>query len=204
MIAANPTQSESSKDLLPVKSPAEVLNVDRDDLKNDRLQSGQPALRKRVSFELARFLITFSMGAAATVAWQLYGDVAREMVASSFPQLRRLTPPPPAEPAARNASKVITLVAPAAARSSPNQQLHTPISHDLDAVRRSIDRLSSSQEQMTRNVDRLTAGQAQITVEIAKLRAIGQYILYSNSEPRPPQTPTPGVTSRSPQRRTAR
>jgi hypothetical protein len=203
MIAApNPAQSESSKGSLPVKSLVEVLNVDPADLKNDRFLSGQPALRERVSLALARFLITFSMGVAATVAWRPYGDAVREMLASSFPQLRWLAPR--AEPAAQNTSEMIALVAPAAAPPSPDQQQLSAISFDLDALRQSIDRLSGSQEQMTRNVDQLAAGQAQMAGEITKLQAIGQYILYKNSEPPPPQAPAPGATSRSSQGRTAR
>jgi PPE-repeat protein len=137
--------------------------------------------RKRVPLGLVRFLIAFSMGVAATVAWQPHGDAAREMLASSSSQVRWLAPR--AEQAAQNASETIALVAPAVAPPSPNQQQLSAISLDPDAVRQSIDRLSNGQEQMTRNVDQLAAGQAQITGEITKLQAIGQYILYKNSEP---------------------
>jgi hypothetical protein len=199
MIAApNPAQSESSEESLPVKSLVEVLNGDPADLKNDRLQSRQPAFRRRVPLPLTRFLITFSMGVAATVAWQRSGDAAIEMLASSFPQLRWLTSR--SEPAAQNASDTIALVAPAAAPPSPDQQQVSAISLDLDAVRQSIDRLSRSQEETTRNVDQLAAGQAQMMGEITKLQAIGQYILSKGSGPPPPQSPAPIARSRSQQR----
>jgi hypothetical protein len=199
MIAAlNPAQSESTAESLPVKSLVEVLDGDPADLKNDRLQSRQPAFRKRVPLPLTRFLITFSMGVAATVAWQRYGDAAIEMLASSFPQLRWLTSR--SEPAAQNASDMIALVAPAAAPPSPDQQQVSAISLDLDAVRQSIDRVSRSQEQMIGNVDQLAASQAQMTGEITKLQAIGQYILSKGSEPPPPQSPAPVARSRSQQR----
>jgi hypothetical protein len=199
MIAApNPTESESTEESLPVKSSIEVLDVDSADLKKDRLQSRQPAFRKRVPLPLTRFLITFSIGVAATLAWQRYGDAAIEMLASSFPQLRWLASR--AEPVAQNASDTIALVASAAAPPSPDQQQVNAISLDLDAVRQSIDRLSRSQEQMIRNVDQLAAGQAQMTGEITKLQAIGQYILSKGSEPPPPQSPAPVTRSRSQQR----
>jgi hypothetical protein len=199
MIAApNPAQSESSEESLPVKSLVEVLNGDPADLKNDRLQSRQPAFRRRVPLPLTRFLITFSMGVAATVAWQRSGDAAIEMLASSFPQLHWLTSR--SEPAAQNASDTIALVAPAAAPPSPDQQQVSAISLDLDAVRQSIDRLSRSQEETTRNVDQLAAAQAQMMGEITKLQAIGQYILSKASEPPPPQSPAPIAKSRSQQR----
>jgi hypothetical protein len=197
MIAApNPAQSESSEGSLPVKSLVEVLNVDPADLKNDPLQSRQPAFHKRVRLPLTRFLITFFMGVAATVAWQRYGDAAIEMLASSFPQLRWLKSR--AEPTAQNASGTIALVAPAAAPPSPDQQQVGGISLELDAVRQSIDRVSRSQEQMIRNIDQLAAGQAQMTEEITKL--LGQYILSKGSEPPPPQSPAPVTRSRSQQR----
>jgi len=89
------TQSELSADSLPVNS-----------------------LVKRALLALVRFLITFCIGVAATLAWQSYGDAAREMIANSYPQLGWLTPQ--AEPVAQNAPDVIALAAPAT--PSPDQQ----------------------------------------------------------------------------------
>jgi hypothetical protein len=204
MIAApNPTKSESSKGSLPVKSLVEAVNIDPDDLKSDTFPSVRPSLHKRTPLAFSRFLIAFCIGVTATVAWQSYEEAAREMVASSFPHLRWLAPR--AEATAQNASETIAFVAPAApAASSPDQRRLGAISLDLDAVRQSVDRLSGGQEQMTSNVDQLVAGQAQITGEIAKLQAIGQYILYKNSEASPPRASAPVATSRSSQARTAR
>jgi hypothetical protein len=45
------------------------------------------SLGKQASFALARFLIAFCSGVAATLAWQSYGDAARRMIASSSPQV---------------------------------------------------------------------------------------------------------------------
>jgi hypothetical protein len=42
-----------------------------------------------------------------------------------------------------------------------------------------------------------------MTREITKLEAIGQYILYKNSEPQPPQASASVATARSAQARTA-
>jgi len=39
-----------------------------------------------------RFLIAFCVGIAATLAWQSYGDAARQTIASSHPQLAWLAP----------------------------------------------------------------------------------------------------------------
>ena len=52
----------------------------------------RPSLGKRASRTLARFLITFCIGVAATLAWQSYGDAARQMIANSYPPLGWLAP----------------------------------------------------------------------------------------------------------------
>ena len=52
----------------------------------------QPSLGKRTVRGLARFLMIFCMGVAATLAWQSYGDATREMMASSHPRLGWLAP----------------------------------------------------------------------------------------------------------------
>ncbi len=44
------------------------------------------------SFALARFLIAFCGGVAATLAWQSYGGAARKMIANWSPQLRWSAP----------------------------------------------------------------------------------------------------------------
>jgi uncharacterized iron-regulated membrane protein len=201
MIAApNPAQFESSSAPLSVKSLVEAVNLDPDDLKSDTFPNKRPSLHKRIPLALGRFLIAFCFGVTATLAWQSYEGATRQMLASSFPHLLWL-----AQPAAQNASETIAFVAPAApAPRPPDQQQLGAISLDLDGLRRSVDRLSGSQEQMTRNVDQLAAGQVELTGEITKLQAIGQYILYKSSEPPPPQASAPLATSRSFQGRTAR
>jgi len=108
------TQSELSADSLPVNS-----------------------LVKRALLALVRFLITFASVVAATLAWQSYGDAAREMIANSYPQLGWLTPQ--AEPVAQNAPDVIALAAPAT--PSPDQQQSNVTSLDLDAMRQSVDQI---------------------------------------------------------------
>jgi len=147
----NPAQSEFSPGSLPVKSPVEAPAVRAADLKNDRFPSGRPSFGKRALLTLARFLITFCIGVGATLAWQSYGDEAREMIANSYPQLGWLAPRP--APTAQNAPDAIALAAPAA--PSPDQQLNAM---SLDAVRQSVDRIATSQEQITRSIDRIAPG----------------------------------------------
>ena len=161
---------------------------------------------------LTGFLITFCIGVAATLGWQSYGDAARELVASSYPQLAWLGPKK--APNAPNAPDMGALAVPAV--PSPDQQKLDAMSMDLEAVRQSIERIAASQEQITRDVDgiatsivtgqeqmthsvdRIAAGQEQMTRGITKLQEIEQYILYKNSES-PPQQPAPApARSRTP------
>jgi hypothetical protein len=59
---------------------------------NDLIRNAQPSRSKRVMLAVTRFAVTFCIGIAATLAWQPYGDAAREMIASSSPQLGWLAP----------------------------------------------------------------------------------------------------------------
>jgi SPOR domain len=53
------------------------------------LVAGMPSSPgKQAWLALARFLITFCSGIAATLAWQSYSDAARKTIANSFPQQR--------------------------------------------------------------------------------------------------------------------
>ena len=174
---------------------------------------------KRSLLALVRFLITLCIGVAATVAWQSYGDAARAMIANSFPQLGWLARQ--AELVAQSAPDAITLAAPAI--PSPDQQQSNVTSPDLDAVRQSIDQITSnmatnqeqitrsidriaarvaaSQEQLTRSVDQLAVSQEWLTREITKLEEIEQSIRYRNSDtlppsPRPASAPAPKPVTR--------
>jgi hypothetical protein len=150
------------------------------------------------------------IGATAILTWLSYGDAARRIIASSYP-LGWLAPPP--APIAHSAPDMTSLAAEAA--PPPVQQRLNAMSLDLEAVRRSVDRILIAQEQITRDVDQLMAGQEQITRdaaqltagqeqitrdaaqltagheqmtrEITKLQAVEQQILQKNSEraPRP-------------------
>jgi len=170
------------------------------------------SLVKRTLLTLVRFLITFCIGVAATLAWQSYGDAAREMVANSYPHFGWLAPQ--TEPVAQNAPNVIALAAPAT--PSPDQQRSDLTSLDLDAMQQSIDQIANnmatnqeqimrsadriaasvaaSQERITRSVDQLGVSQEWLTREITKLEEIEQSIRYRNSDTLPP-SPRPASAS---------
>lgn len=116
----------------------------------------RPASRKRP----ARFLITFCLGIAATLAWQSYGDRARGIVAKLSPQLGWLAP---------QAALAQTAAATPTAPTPPvDQQEFKAISLNLAAVRQRVDQLAAQ----------VTAGQEQVTRDFTmKLQAAEQDIL---------------------------
>jgi hypothetical protein len=199
MIAmTDPTRLNEPTGRWLVKLPAAV-SVDRRvdigladlglaDLNDDLLRAARASRGRRIMLAAARFALTFCIGIAATLAWQPYGDAAREMIASSSPQLGWLAPQP--------ASAMPAV-------SGPVQHGAAPA--DLDAVRERIDRIATSQDQMTHIIGQLTATQAQIAQEIAKLREVEQYLLYKTSykepESAPPRAVAPTTSARRPLRR---
>jgi hypothetical protein len=113
-----------------------------------------------------RFLITFCIGVAAALAWQSYGDAAREMIANSSPQLSSLAPQ--AAVAQTGPDTIVPTT------SSPDPQEIKAISVDLAALRQRVDQLAvqvaAGQEQMARDFT-------------AKLHAAEQDILDKISAP---------------------
>lgn len=182
------TQPEFSAASLLVKPSVEAAARSPARVKNDQLPKGRPSPGKRASLAFAYYLIVFSVGVAATLAWQTYGDTARNLIApaASLPDQPQLN--------------AVSLDLDAVRRS-------------IDGLAISIGTaIASSQEQTTRSIDQLTAGLDQMTHEIAKLQAVERYVLYKTSDPpprpppaqvpkaipRPAQTPTVLAPARNP------
>jgi hypothetical protein len=123
---------------------------------------------------MMRFLITFCVGVFATLAWQSYGDAARERIANSYPQLGWLAPE-----AAVAQTAPATIVPPP---TSPDQQEFKAMSSDLAALRQRVDQIAAGQDRIARD----------ITV---KLQAAEQEILDKLSAPPPQQAAAPARKS---------
>ena len=83
------------------------------------LVASTPSSLKQASFALARFLIAFCSGVAATLAWQSHGDATRRMIASPSPQLGWSSPQAASEAATRTMEASGFVVQISAARSEP-------------------------------------------------------------------------------------
>jgi cytoskeletal protein RodZ len=162
---------------------------------NDRL-AGRSSIVRRVLRSLARFSIAVLIGVGATLAWQSYGDTAREMLSTEVPSLSWLsvsttTPTPDAEgsaqkPAGSQSAPAQTAPSAAAATTSQFTQLE-PIAHDLAAMRRSLEQLAAKQEQMAQNIAAMQAAEQDIRKKMMAQTISDQ----PRKPPKPPANPSP-------------
>lgn len=103
--------------------------------------------RKRRSRPLVRFLITFCIGVAATLAWQSFGQEARQMAASSSPVLGWLATEP--------------------TTPSPDSPQLKALSLDLAAMRQSVDHLAAQHQQMVGDIATMQAAQQAILRKVS-------------------------------------
>ena len=140
--------------------------------KNDHLASGRPSIVRRMFRSLARFSIAVLIGVGATLAWQSYGDKAREMLSTQVPSLRWLsvsttTSTPDGQGSAQNtavsqSAPVPQTAAPAAAATTSEFTQLEPMARDLAAMRRSLEQLAVKQEQMAQNIATMQAAEQDI------------------------------------------
>lgn len=133
-------------------------------LKDGQVARDRPSIGRRIFRTLTRFFIAVLIGVGATLAWQSYGDAAREMLVVRAPTLAALLP------VSMSKSPFV-----AAAPPDPMQQL-APLASNLDVVRRSLELLAAKQEQMAQN-------QEQMAQNIAALQAVDQDIREKMSSP---------------------
>jgi hypothetical protein len=180
----------------------------------------RPSPRWRTSRSLAGFLLTVCVGVAATLAWQSYGDTAKQMIASSAPPLAWVlsSSPPTDPPSGRESARdqpypsaapaptpqaapaqagVVESAAPRtvelAAPVTPAelQQLQT-MAHDLAAVHQRVEELAAGQEQMARDIAKLQAAGQDMRRRIS---ALPPAIATTARKPIPPPQPAPAPSA---------
>jgi hypothetical protein len=117
---------------------------------DDQVRNRRPSIAGRIFRTLTRFVVTLLIGIGGTLAWQSYGDVAREMVAARSPALAWWLPPTRWS---------------ASASSNPAQQA-APVA-SLDTVRRSVEQLAARQDQMAQSLAALLAIEVDIRQKMA-------------------------------------
>ena len=144
-------------------------------LKHDQVASDRPSVGRRIFRTVSQFLIVVFIGVGATLAWQSYGDAAREMVIARAPTLAWLL-------------SVSTTKSPAVAATSadPMQRL-APLASNLDVVRRSVEQLAAKQDQMAQNIATLQGVQEDIRQKMSYTPPSPSQQAASIPQPKPPQ-----------------
>jgi hypothetical protein len=147
--------------------PAAAIN-------NDQVPGDRPSIGRRAVRGFTRFLLTACIGGAG-VAWQFYGDSAKQIIASWAPHLVLTSSPllqnqaPPGQPSPPTVQAVDVNAAPtqpaAPAQTAPkgvepnvpavspdSAQLLQSMARDLASVGQEIEQLKASQQQMSRDV----------------------------------------------------
>src|SRR5258705_6746364 len=143
-------------------------------LKHDQVASDRPSVGRRIFRTVTRFFIAVLIGVGGTLAWQSYGDAARETVVARAPTLAWLL-------------SVSTTKSPAGAASPyPVQQLE-PLASNLDVMRRSLERLAAKQDQMAQNIAALQAVEEDIRQKMSYTPPFPSQQAASIPQPKPSQ-----------------
>lgn len=157
--------------------------------RDELLPPPEPSLGRRAFRALFRFLIAVGLGIGGTLAWQAYGDAARQMIATAYPERLGWIAPPASTtaPAPQSARAALASAAP-----SVDEEHLKAMAADLAAMRQSVEQLAgqvaSGQQQVSDEI-------AKLGDEIGKLRASEQDILNRIPTP-PPQRPAAAPSRR--------
>ena len=161
----------------------------------DRLLSMQSEM-ERLALRGFRYLVATCIVVAAILAWQSYGDEAKQIIATRVPELgwspqtNQMKPP-----VVESKAVPVTHTAPATdAPKVPSAPSLDPVQaqqmvQSLAALRESVQQLAVRQESLAalgQTVDRLAAGQDQLVHQVDMLQSANQEILAKI-----PASPTP-------------
>ena len=189
----SPTQSEFPDDLVVAESPS----LRRRSTESE-FSERPPFIEKprRASRAFARYLFAVCVGAAATLAWQSYGEAGKQMVASwaaqygwSLPWLSYREADEPNRPTP-SAAQAVARTAPetvAPAVPSLDQLKLEALTGGLAAMRQRIDQLAAGQEQMASDIAKLQAAEKDIRHNISA--SLARPAVAPASKPKPPPRP---------------
>ena len=143
----------------------------------DRLVAIENEMKRRGSRGFARYLVAICIGVAATLAWQSYGDAAKQVIATSAPefgwspgakqmiaswvqQLGWTKSPAGSE----KQVAPVAQTAPAAPSIDPGQVQQ--MARDLATLRQTVEQFAAGQDQMARQITRLESAVAEVIVKM--------------------------------------
>src|SRR6516225_7180710 len=168
----------------------------------NRLLAIEKQTKKRSSRGFTRYLLAICIGVAATLAWQSYGEAAKQMFAAKAPELgwssetRQMianwveqlgwTKPPATHEstAARSFATETPQAAPVQQTAPAAVAPSVPVAPSIDPAE--VHQIAMDLTALRQTVAQITAGQDQIAREVDRLRAANQAILVKIPEPPPP------------------
>ena len=155
-----------------------------------RLVAIENEMKRRRSRGFARYLLAICIGVAGTLAWQSYGEAAKQIFATRAPELGWS---PEAKQMIASWVEQLGWTEPPAGSENTTVQPSTleaaapkpPTAPSLDPEK--IQQMARDFATLRQTVEQLGAGQAQVTREIAKLEAADVEILEKIRAPPPPQ-----------------
>jgi hypothetical protein len=201
----SPRQHEHADDLLVVDSPPLRERLGETGFADSRLLAARPSFVKRAARAFIRYLIACCVGVAATLAWQSYGDAAKQTIAAwgteqgwSMAWLSNgdvATPNSPSRPERTEVAPPAPAAPEIAGLSSDLQQLKTMtvgLTAGLTTMRERIEQLAGGQAQTANDIAKLQAAEQEIRHKIATIAARpGAAGPSRPAAPTPPRAPPP-------------
>jgi hypothetical protein len=151
----------------------------------DRLVAIENEMKRRGSRGFARYLVAILIGVAATLAWQSYGDAAKQIIATRAPELGWS---PEAKQMITSSIQWIGLTKPGAGseKQAPPLAQTAPPAPSIDPAQ--VQQMTQNLSALRQNVEQLTAGQDQMARQIARLESAVAEVIVKMPAP-PPQPP---------------
>ncbi len=175
----SPTQSEFPDDLVVAESPSLRRRSTESEFSERPPLIDKPSLPRRPSRAFARYLFAVCIGVAATLAWQSYGEVPKQIAASW---------------AAQNGWSLPWLSYREADQQKPPPSAEQAIARTVSSLERQLSAIAVSLAAMQQRIEQLDAAQAQTARDITELHAADEEIRHQI--PAPPQRPAAAPASK--------
>ncbi len=167
----------------------------------DRLVAIENEMKRRGSRGFVRYLVAICIGVAATLAWQSYGDAAKQIIATRAPELgwspdaKQMiaswtlgwTKPP-----AGSEKQALPLAQIAPSAPSIDAEKVQQLTQSLAVLRQTVEQLAAGQDQMTRVIGRLESAVTELIVKIPEPPPQPPAAPARKPTPAPPSSRTPG------------
>jgi hypothetical protein len=167
----------------------------------DRLVAIENEMKRRGSRGFVRYLVAICIGVAATLAWQSYGDAAKQIIATRAPELgwspdaKQMiaswtlgwTKPPAGS---EKQALPVAQIAPSA--PSIDAEKIQQLTQSLAVLRQTVEQLAAGQDQMTRVIGRLESAVTELIVKIPEPPPQPPAAPARKPTPAPPSSRTPG------------